>query len=72
MCVCQVETLAHFGVVFLLFVLGIEFSASKVKAVKAVAVGGGTLIIVSSMVAGMGVAALLSAPLTQVLAQLVT
>jgi hypothetical protein len=62
----QVETLAHFGVVFLLFVLGIEFSAAKVKAVKAVAVGGGTLIIAGSMLAGMGVALLLSAPLTQV------
>lgn len=62
----QVETLAHFGVVFLLFVLGIEFSAAKVKAVKAVAVGGGTLIIAGSMLAGMGVAVLLSAPLTQV------
>lgn len=29
-CVAQVETVAQFGVIFLLFALGLEFSAAKV------------------------------------------
>mmetsp|Transcript_32180 Transcript_32180/g.61920 ORF Transcript_32180/g.61920 Transcript_32180/m.61920 type:complete len:722 (-) Transcript_32180:449-2614(-) len=39
----QVETLAQFGVVFLLFALGVEFSASKLRHVGGVAVLGGLL-----------------------------
>ncbi|XP_044480065.1 K(+) efflux antiporter 4-like isoform X1 [Mangifera indica] len=39
----QVETVAQFGVIFLLFALGLEFSASKLRVVRAVAVLGGLL-----------------------------
>ncbi|KAL8543871.1 hypothetical protein ACS0TY_004430 [Phlomoides rotata] len=39
----QVETVAQFGVVFLLFALGLEFSLSKLKVVGPVAVFGGLL-----------------------------
>ncbi|KAJ3691949.1 hypothetical protein LUZ60_012299 [Juncus effusus] len=39
----QVETVAQFGVIFLLFALGLEFSAAKLKVVRAVAVLGGLL-----------------------------
>lgn len=48
----QVETLAQFGVVFLLFALGVEFSIVKMQGVQAVAIGGGTLQIVVAMVLG--------------------
>ncbi|KAL1829386.1 hypothetical protein DCAR_0208722 [Daucus carota subsp. sativus] len=39
----QVETVAQFGVIFLLFALGLEFSLVKLKVVRAVAVMGGLL-----------------------------
>lgn len=39
----QVETLAQFGVAFLLFTLGVEFSLSQLKKVKDIALGGGLL-----------------------------
>lgn len=39
----QVETLAQFGVLFLLFSLGMEFSAKKLRAVRGVAILGGLL-----------------------------
>ncbi|XP_010918670.1 K(+) efflux antiporter 4 isoform X2 [Elaeis guineensis] len=39
----QVETVAQFGVIFLLFALGLEFSAAKLRVVRAVAVLGGLL-----------------------------
>ncbi|KAF9614666.1 hypothetical protein IFM89_019794 [Coptis chinensis] len=39
----QVETVAQFGVVFLLFALGLEFSLTKLKVVAPVAVLGGLL-----------------------------
>ncbi|KAL5727914.1 K(+) efflux antiporter 5 [Ranunculus cassubicifolius] len=39
----QVETVAQFGVVFLLFALGLEFSLAKLKVVAPVAVLGGLL-----------------------------
>ncbi|XP_043705214.1 K(+) efflux antiporter 4-like [Telopea speciosissima] len=39
----QVETVAQFGVIFLLFALGLEFSVTKLKVVRAVAVLGGLL-----------------------------
>ncbi len=39
----QVETLAQFGVAFLLFALGVEFSFSELNKVKRISLGGGTL-----------------------------
>ncbi|XVE70585.1 hypothetical protein DITRI_Ditri10aG0083200 [Diplodiscus trichospermus] len=39
----QVETVAQFGVIFLLFALGLEFSTTKLRVVRAVAVLGGLL-----------------------------
>ncbi|XP_038695931.1 K(+) efflux antiporter 4-like isoform X2 [Tripterygium wilfordii] len=39
----QVETVAQFGVIFLLFALGLEFSTKKLRVVRAVAVLGGLL-----------------------------
>lgn len=56
----QVETLAQFGVAFLLFALGVEFSFSELKKVKGISLGGGTLqilltILVTTLVSiGMG------------------
>lgn len=47
--IVQVETTAHFGVVFLLFALGLEFSLTKLKVVGPVAVLGGLLQIVILM-----------------------
>ncbi|AFZ23583.1 Kef-type K+ transport system, membrane component [Cylindrospermum stagnale PCC 7417] len=44
--VVQVETLAQFGVAFLLFALGVEFSFAELKKVKAIALGGGGLQII--------------------------
>jgi len=61
----QVETLAQFGVVFLLFVLGIEFNPAKVHKVRQVAVFGGSLQMLFSMLIGLGMAGLLGAPLMQ-------
>ncbi|MBD2776077.1 cation:proton antiporter [Iningainema tapete] len=37
----QVETLAQFGVAFLLFALGVEFSFNELKKVQGIALGGG-------------------------------
>eukprot|EP00755_Sulcionema_specki_P038939 Sspe_Gene.111872::Locus_94034_Transcript_1_1_Confidence_1.000_Length_1626::g.111872::m.111872 len=39
----QVETFSQFGVYFMLFLLGVEFSLEKVKSVLGLAVGGGLL-----------------------------
>ncbi|KAF3670003.1 hypothetical protein FXO37_08742 [Capsicum annuum] len=39
----KVETVAQFGVIFLLFALGLEFSTGKLRIVRAVAVLGGLL-----------------------------
>jgi CPA2 family monovalent cation:H+ antiporter-2 len=39
----QIETLAQFGVAFLLFALGVEFSLGQLKKVQAIALGGGGL-----------------------------
>ena len=39
----QVETLAQFGVAFLLFALGVEFSFSELRKVQAISLGGGGL-----------------------------
>ncbi|MUH01641.1 sodium:calcium exchanger [Scytonema sp. UIC 10036] len=55
--VIQVETLAQFGVAFLLFALGVEFSFTELKKVQNIALGGGGLqialtILVTVMVCG--------------------
>jgi CPA2 family monovalent cation:H+ antiporter-2 len=56
----QIETLAQFGVAFLLFALGVEFSLGELKKVQAIALGGGGLqialtILVTTLVSlGMG------------------
>ncbi len=42
----QVETLAQFGVAFLLFALGVEFSFAELKKVQAISLGGGGLQII--------------------------
>ncbi len=42
----QVETLAQFGVAFLLFALGVEFSLAELKKVQKISLGGGGLQIV--------------------------
>ncbi|CAL9163370.1 unnamed protein product [Musa hybrid cultivar] len=47
--IVQVETVAQFGVVFLLFALGLEFSSAKLKAVGPVAILGGLLQIIIFM-----------------------
>ncbi|KAI9118868.1 hypothetical protein K1719_010313 [Acacia pycnantha] len=39
----QVETVAQFGVIFLLFALGLEFSTTKLRIVRAVAILGGLI-----------------------------
>ena len=39
----QIETLAQFGVAFLLFALGVEFSLNELKKVQAIALGGGSV-----------------------------
>ena len=41
--VIQVETLAQFGVAFLLFALGVEFSLAELNKVKKISLGGGGL-----------------------------
>ena len=41
--VVQVETLAQFGVAFLLFALGVEFSFSELRKVQVISLGGGGL-----------------------------
>ena len=56
----QVETLAQFGVAFLLFALGVEFSFSELRKVKGISLGGGglqialTILITALVSLGMG------------------
>ena len=58
----QVETFAQFGVILLLFCLGLEFSGTKLRAVRAVALAGGSAAMALLMF-GAGVAAkLIGAP----------
>jgi hypothetical protein len=45
----QVETLAQFGIIFLLFALGVEFSFAKLQHVQSVAVFGGAMEILLMM-----------------------
>jgi CPA2 family monovalent cation:H+ antiporter-2 len=49
----QIETLAQFGVAFLLFALGVEFSLAELKKVQAIALGGGGLQIVLTILVTM-------------------
>lgn len=46
----QVETLAQFGVAFLLFALGVEFSFAELKKVQKISLGGGGLQILCTVV----------------------
>jgi CPA2 family monovalent cation:H+ antiporter-2 len=48
--VVQVETLAQFGVAFLLFALGVEFSLSELKKVQGISLGGSSLQILLTIV----------------------
>jgi monovalent cation:H+ antiporter-2, CPA2 family len=48
--VVQVETLAQFGAAFLLFALGVEFSFAELKKVQKIALGGGGLQIILTIV----------------------
>ncbi|KAG5524703.1 hypothetical protein RHGRI_031393 [Rhododendron griersonianum] len=61
----QVETVAQFGVIFLLFALGLEFSTAKLRVVRAVAVLGGFLQIVLFMFLCGIIAALCGGKLTE-------
>ena len=54
--VVQVETLAQFGVAFLLFALGVEFSLSELNKVRRVSLGGGGLQIILTILVTMLVA----------------
>jgi CPA2 family monovalent cation:H+ antiporter-2 len=51
----QVETLAQFGVAFLLFALGVEFSLKQLNKVRAIALGGGSLQILLTIALTTGV-----------------
>ncbi len=51
----QVETLAQFGVAFLLFALGVEFSLKQLNKVRAIALGGGSLQILLTIALTAGV-----------------
>lgn len=50
--VVQVETLGEFGVFFILFAVGLEFSPDRIKKVWKVAVGGSSLIMILMIVFG--------------------
>uniref|UniRef100_B8HVL8 Sodium/hydrogen exchanger n=1 Tax=Cyanothece sp. (strain PCC 7425 / ATCC 29141) TaxID=395961 RepID=B8HVL8_CYAP4 len=53
--VVQVETLAQFGVAFLLFALGVGFSLSELKKVQRISLGGGGLQIVLTILTTAGI-----------------
>ena len=57
----QVETLAQFGVAFLLFALGVEFSFNELKKVRAIALGGGAAQITLTILVTVGVCGLTGA-----------
>jgi CPA2 family monovalent cation:H+ antiporter-2 len=57
----QVETLAQFGVAFLLFALGVEFSFNELRKVQAIALGGGAAQITLTILATVGVCGLIGA-----------
>ncbi|XP_048588748.1 transmembrane and coiled-coil domain-containing protein 3 [Nematostella vectensis] len=51
--VVQVETLGEFGVFFILFCVGLEFSPDRIKKVWKVSVGGSTLMMILILIFGM-------------------
>lgn len=53
--VVQVETLAQFGVAFLLFTLGVSFSLSEIKKVQGISLGGGILQILLTILVTTGI-----------------
>lgn len=57
----QVESLAQVGVQLLLFTLGLEFSLSKLRAVRSVALIGGLLQVVLTMILAGGIASSIGA-----------
>ncbi|MBO3459380.1 cation:proton antiporter [Aetokthonos hydrillicola] len=57
----QVETLAQFGVAFLLFALGVEFSLNELKKVQAIALGGGAAQMILTILATVAVCGLTGA-----------
>ncbi|MDF5719462.1 MAG: cation:proton antiporter [Rhizonema sp. PD37] len=57
----QVETLAQFGVAFLLFALGVEFSFNELKKVQAIALGGGAAQITLTILVTVGICGLTGA-----------
>lgn len=61
----QVESLAQMGVQLLLFTLGLEFSLTKLKAVRAVALAGGMLQILLTMVLAGGFAFAIGASINE-------
>ncbi len=50
----EVEILAEIGVILLLFVIGIEFSLERLSRIRRVAVGGGAIQVVLTILAGFG------------------
>jgi len=58
----QVETVASFGALLMLFGLGLEFSPSKLKAVRGVAIGGGAAAMLACMAAAGVAASMAGAP----------
>ncbi len=57
----QVESLAQVGVQLLLFTLGLEFSVAKLRAVRSVALVGGVMQILLTMVLAGGLASAIGA-----------
>jgi len=53
--IVQVETLAQFGVAFLLFTLGVSFSLSEIKKVQGISLGGGILQILLTILVTTGI-----------------
>ena len=58
----QVETVASFGALLMLFGLGLEFSPSKLRAVRGVAIGGGAAAMLACMAAAGVAASMAGAP----------
>jgi len=58
----QVETFAQFGVILLLFCLGLEFSGAKLRAVRAVALAGGAAQMLLLMLGAGAAAKVIGAP----------
>ena len=65
----ELEILAELGIILLMFTLGIEFSIDKIKRVKIIALGGGSLQIGLTILVGTGVALYLGLTLQADLAE---